>query len=412
MHAVRYKQAIDAYIRERRYDDGARPLRSLVAFSGPLELNGVTYTEALMNGFGEPELPRRFGAIGGASEGGEFGLLVVAEKYQTGFDQPLLHTMYVDKKLAGVKAVQTPSRLNRTAPGKVDTFVLDFANTVEEIQDAFAPFFEATSALVADPNDVYNLQLRVMEARVLDETEMDTAVMALLSGVRTTQARVYASLGLAVDRFKALDAEEQESFRAVLTAYVRAYAFLAQVMTWTDRELERLYLFGKALLAVLPRGEDDPVPPVSDQVDLTHLRISATVEDDNASLTEGSDEAGVVLPGGGVGREAEAPVDRLSILVERLNERFGIGTTEADKLWFEQQRLDVVDDAELRTVAKNNDRDAFVLYLSDKVRSHVARRHGENTKMFDLFFNDSRFSRVVIEYLAETYDELRGGVGA
>lgn len=412
-HAVRYKQAIDAYLSQMGYDGGSRPLRSLVAFSGSLEVDGVLYTESLMNGFGETELPKRFGAVGAdAGEGGEFHLLVVAEKYQTGFDQPLLHTMYVDKKLAGVKAVQTLSRLNRTATGKTDTFVLDFANTTEEIVDAFAPFYETTSALVADPNDIYNLQHRLEEFRLLDETEMDVAVAALLSGQPSQQQIVYAKLGAAVTRFEALEAEDREAFRGVLTSYVRAYAFLAQVMTWTDRELERLYLFGKALLAVLPRGEGDPVPAISDQVELTHLRVAATAEEENASLTEGSDEPGEVLPGSGVGRAADVPLDRLSALVERLNEKFGIGTTEADKIWFEQQRLDVAGDEELRVVALNNDRDAYELVLREKLPHLVASRHGENAKMFDLFFNDPRFAKVVIEYLGESYDHHRKREGA
>ncbi|WP_163541654.1 type I restriction endonuclease subunit R [Occultella kanbiaonis] len=403
-HAVRYKQAIDAYLREQRYDAGPHPLRALVAFSGSLDLDGVSYTEPLMNGFGEAALPKQFGAVGE----GSYHLLVVAEKYQTGFDQPLLHTMYVDKKLAGVKAVQTLSRLNRTAPGKADTFVLDFSNTLEEITDAFAPFFDATAANVADPNDVYNLQLRVMEARVLDEDEMESAVAALLSGKSTQQAVVYAQMGRAVDRFGELDEEDQEEFRSALTGFVRAYAFLVQVMTWTDRELERLYLFGKALVAVLPRGEDDPMPLVSDDVELTHLRISATAEEENAKLAEGDDIPGDVLPGGGAGTAAESPTDRLSVLIERLNDRFGVGMGEADKLWVEQQKADVAADEELRTVALNNDYSAFELVLQASLPKLVAARHAENTKMFDLYFNDPRFQKMLVEYLGGAYAEFRG----
>jgi type I restriction enzyme R subunit len=129
LHAVRYKQAIDDYLRRKGYDTGPHRIAALVAFSGTVidpATPNVSYTEALMNGFGESELPKKFA-------GDDYQVLVVAEKYQTGFDQPLLHTMYVDKKLAGVKAVQTLSRLNRTHPGKTDTFVLDFANRAEDI---------------------------------------------------------------------------------------------------------------------------------------------------------------------------------------------------------------------------------------------------------------------------------------
>jgi type I restriction enzyme R subunit len=402
LHAVRYKQEIDAYITEKGYDSGPRPLRALVAFSGTLsdpDAPEVTYTEPMMNGFGEAELPGRFGSQ-------DYHLLVVAEKYQTGFDQPLLHTMYVDKKLAGVKAVQTLSRLNRTHHGKEDTFVLDFANDVEEIQDAFAPFFESSTAYAAEPNDVYNLQHALMAARVLDVDEMELAVQALLSGQQSRQHVVYAQLGKAVGRFEGLDEDQQGAFRGALTGYVRAYAFLAQIMTWTDRELERLYLFGKALATQLPRSELDPMPLVSDQVQLTHLRTALTAEEENAALSEGSDEPGEVLPGGGRGGQ-DAQVDKLSALIERLNDKFGVGTSDADKLWFEQQRLEALADDELRVVALNNTRDHFDLVMGEKLPQHVAARHGENSKMFDLFFNKPGFRQLVQEYLGELYDEFR-----
>jgi type I restriction enzyme, R subunit len=144
LHAVKYKMAIDAYIERKGYDRGARPLRALVAFSGtvvdPTDGGQVAYTEAMMNAFPESHLPKRF-----ASD--DYQVLVVAEKYQTGFDQPLLHSMFVDKPLSGVKAVQTLSRLNRIHPGKVDTFVLDFANKAEDILEAFKPFYEMSTAL-------------------------------------------------------------------------------------------------------------------------------------------------------------------------------------------------------------------------------------------------------------------------
>ncbi|UZN03068.1 type I restriction endonuclease subunit R [Cellulomonas sp. S1-8] len=402
LHAVRYKQEIDRYIKEKGYDTGPRPLRALVAFSGTLadpDVPEVAYTEPMMNGFGEAELPTRFG-------GKDYHLLVVAEKYQTGFDQPLLHTMYVDKKLAGVRAVQTLSRLNRTHAGKDDTFVLDFANSVEEIQDAFAPFFESSTAFAAEPNDIYNLQHTLMAAHVLDVDEMELAVEALLSGQQSKQQVVYAQLGKTVGRFLELDGDDQDAFRDALTAYLRAYAFLAQIMTWTDRELERLYLFGKALMTQLPRSESDPMPLVSDQVQLTHLRTALTAEEENAALAEGSDDPGEVLPGGGMGGQ-DPILDKLSELVEQLNDKFGVGTTDADKVWFNQQRLEVLADDELRVVALNNDRDHFDLVLRDKLPHHVAARHGENAKMFDLFFNKPGFQKMVIEYLGGVYEEFR-----
>ena len=161
LHAVRYKRAIDAYLDEKGYDD----VRTLVAFSGTVTDDGVDYSEPQMNGgLAETALPTEFA-------GDEYQLLIVAEKYQTGFDQPLLHTMYVDKKLEGVRAVQTLSRMNRIHPGKTDTFVLDFANDTEQIQDAFGPFFEATIAEPTDPNLLYNAAARLDAFGVIDRMQ-------------------------------------------------------------------------------------------------------------------------------------------------------------------------------------------------------------------------------------------------
>ena len=277
LHAVRYKQAIDAYIATKGYDSGPSRIAALVAFSGavvdPTDA-AVSYTEAMMNGFGEGQLPKRF-----ASD--DYQVLVVAEKYQTGFDQPLLHTMYVDKKLAGVKAVQTLSRLNRMHAGKTDTFVLDFANKAEEIQDAFEPFFEQSSAAPTDPNLLYTLERTIADGHVIHPDEQRAAVDALLAGGSANQKIIYANVNPAVSRFDELDDDSQDVFREALKAFVRAYSFLAQVMPWTDRDLESLYFYGRALLPLLPTAANDPLPQISDAVLLTHLRTEAQGEEEN-----------------------------------------------------------------------------------------------------------------------------------
>ncbi len=203
LHAVRYKLAIDVYIAEKGYDD----VRTLVAFSGAVEDDGGPYTEPQMNGgLAESALPAEFAGDG-------YQLLIVAEKYQTGFDQPLLHTMYVDKKLEGVKAVQTLSRLNRIYPGKTDTFVLDFANDTEQIQDGFAPFFEATIAEPTDPNLLYNAAARVDEFAVIDREESAAFTAAFLGSSGAANAALYAKLDPAIERYAALeDDDRREAF--------------------------------------------------------------------------------------------------------------------------------------------------------------------------------------------------------
>ena len=407
LHAVRYKQAIDDYIAKKGYDKGAHPLRALVAFSGSLsdpDAPAVTYTEAMMNGFGEAQLPKRFA-------GDEFQVLVVAEKYQTGFDQPLLHTMYVDKKLAGVKAVQTLSRLNRIHPDKADTFVLDFANSAEEIQDAFRPFFETATAAPTDPNILYALQHTIEAAQVIHPAERTAAVEALLSGEPKQQAVVYANLDPAVARYTDLDEGEQVKVADALQSYVRAYAFLAQVMPWTERELEELYLYGKALLPLLPRQPGDPLPQLSEAVLLTHLRNEVTASERNLSLNEGDATPGHAFAGGGKGKQVDQPTDHLSVIIGKINEAFGMNLTDADRIWFEQQKQTVLENDDARVVALNNDFDQFRIVLEKLAEDMIIDRHQANGMLFNAYFEKPGFREALLEYLGEAYHEIRRAGG-
>jgi type I restriction enzyme, R subunit len=404
LHAVRYKQAIDDYIRKQGYDTGRGRIAALVAFSGTVidpSQPGVAYTESLMNGFSEGQLPKQFA-------GDDYQVLVVAEKYQTGFDQPLLHTLYVDKKLAGVRAVQTLSRLNRTYPDKADTFVLDFANSAEEIQHAFAPFFEQSAAAPTDPNLLYALQRTITDAQVIHPDEQAAAVEALLAGGSVRQRVVYANLNPAVDRFGLLDEDSQEDFRQALKSYVRAYSFLAQVMPWTERDLESLYLYARALQPLLPTAADEPLPQISDSVLLTHLRTEARGESADLSLTSGSDEPGVALPGGGIGKIYESPMTKLSELIANLNDKFGMNLGDADVIWVEQSKQVVMDDAELKVVALNNDREQYQVVLEKRAEDLILDRHEANGELFSAFFEKPGVRAAFLKYLADSYDEFRG----
>jgi len=403
LHAVRYKQAIDTYIQKMGYTSGPGALATLVAFSGTVtdpDQPTVSYTEPLMNGFGEGQLPKRFA-------GAEYQVLIVAEKYQTGFDQPLLHTMYVDKKLAGVRAVQTLSRLNRTHPGKSDTFVLDFANQAEDIQTAFEPFFEETTATPTDPNLLYNLETTIKQAAVIHPDELAAAVQALLAGGSPNQKTIYANLTPAVTRFTDLDEDDQTVFRDAVNHYIRAYSFLAQVMPWTDRDLESLYLYGRALLSLLPKAPDDPLPQISDAVLLTHLRTEARGQEENLSLATGSTEPGTALPGGGTGKEYESPLEKLSQLILDMNERFGMNLTDADKVWFEQQLQAIKEDERLRVVALDNDRDQYRVVLDKFAEDAIVDRHEANGELFGAFFAKPEFRQALLDYLAGSYDQIR-----
>ena len=230
LHAVRYKLALDAYLSEHGH-----PFKALVAFSGTVDDGGEPYTEARMNGIPETRTARAF-------EASDYRFLVVANKFQTGFDQPLLHTMYVDKKLGGVNAVQTLSRLNRTHPEKQDTMVLDFANEADGIKAAFEPYYETTLLSEAtDPNLLYEIQSRLEAFPVYEQSDVD-AFARVYFDPKVKQDRLYAVLDSVVRRFGGLHEDERQGFRGQLTDYVRLYAFLAQVLTFADAELEKLYV--------------------------------------------------------------------------------------------------------------------------------------------------------------------------
>ena len=233
LHAVRYKQEFDRYTTKHGYND----IKTLVAFSGTVndpDVAGVSYTEPDMNRqpngkpLREKELPDKFASP-------EYHVLIVAEKYQTGFNQAMLHTMYVDKRLDGVQAVQTLSRLNRTCPGKEDTFVLDFLNKEEDILEAFKPYYEQTNiGEHADPRQLYELQAKMEAQHFYHAPEVEAFCKVFFKNKATKTPSDHAMINVAVDpavrRFKELDEEAQEEFRELLVAFRHLYSFLSQII--------------------------------------------------------------------------------------------------------------------------------------------------------------------------------------
>lgn len=392
--AVQMARAIKSYIADREYHTKYPDLGVLVAFSGSLTYEGEETTEAKENG-GIPEsaLPKAFAYTraddkstrSGGKGQQEYRILVVAEKYQTGFDQPLLTTMYVNKKLKGISAVQTLSRLNRTADRKAqsDLAVLDFANEAEDIQEAFRPYFEEAMTLPSDPNLLYTAQSRVMSVPILTEREMQEFVEAYLAAEEKAagsqakweklHAELYRHLSPAVARFTALvdsddedDQESAEDFRADLNDYVRKYGFLAQIVPYRDADLERLYLYGRHLLNRLPRRADGGVD-VGD-IDLSHMRVEQTGEHDLGLTAEGP----AMMPGfgDGTGGAQEQEKSLLSELIERFNERFGTEFTEQDVI---VPFNEAMEDPKVRLAAvANNDPDNFGVVFDDVFEDKMA----------------------------------------
>ena len=235
-HAVRMWRQLTSYITDQGYDLGV-----LVAFSD--EIEGLTESKA--NGFSDTQTAEKF-------DTDDYRIMVVAEKFQTGFDQPKLAAMYVDKTLTGLAAVQTLSRLNRIHPDKTGTFVLDFVNDPDQIRDSFATYHGMTVAPPTDPNLMFDTRQALDEFHVLDAGEIERAVTLLLGDGKHDQ--IHAALQPAVDRFFALEEEDQDAFRDALTRFVRTYAFAAQIVMFTNPGLERDYQYYRALASSHPPG--------------------------------------------------------------------------------------------------------------------------------------------------------------
>ena len=395
--AVKYKLAFDRYIK----DNGYGGIRSLVAFSGSVEDPddpGSAYTEVAMNdGLAESELPETF-------EREDYRVLLVAEKYQTGFDQPLLQTMYVVKRLAGVQAVQTLSRLNRVAPGKARTFVLDFANEEDDIYQAFKPYYEATPVGEnADPHQLSELQHKLLGWAIFAPDDVNAFAEVWYRSKRDHSASDHrvmnAVLDAVVARFCDREEAEQEEFRGQLTAYRNLYAFLSQIIPYQDSELEKFYAFVRNLLSKLPPPGDGQAFVLDDEVALRYFRLQQMTE---GSIDLGTGEAYPLKGPTDVGTSAvrEEPVP-LSSLVEKLNERFGTDFTEADQLFFDQITASAEENEKIVEAARANNLPNFSAFLERMLDELFIDRMENNEDIFSRVMTDKEFRSAAHEHLAE-----------
>ena len=379
-HALRYWQRLNAYIAKAGYAD----LKALVAFSGELEVDGVVWTEATANGFAETELPRRFDTE-------DYRLLVVAEKYQTGFDQPKLVAMYVDKKLAGLQAVQTLARLNRTCPDKDRTFVLDFQNTTEEIKTAFAPYFEVTALEErTDLNQIYDLEQRISASTYIDRAEVERFAERFFKGDLAAQDRLAleGTVRLAVHRF-GLDEDEaqREEFRQLLKSFQRFYGFVAQVVALNDPWLEKLFVYSSWLARLLP-SRDVPADIVitEDMLDLSAFKLQQD-EEGSASLAAGEGTALDPITEFGANPYTEEEEKSLSQIIESFNERHGTQFSREDFLRFERVKRDVMDD-EMTEMMRNNPADVVYDAFARAFFQRIARMFQQDNEMRNIVMTD------------------------
>ena len=406
LEAVRYKQSFDQYIKAKGY-----AIKSLVAFSGQVQddkLPGVSYTEEGMNdGLRAKELPERFATA-------EFQVLLVAEKYQTGFDQPLLHTMYVDKRLAGIQAVQTLSRLNRIHPLKDDTFVLDFVNDREEIREAFKTYYEgAEIGDAVEPARLYAIkgELDVAGIYLAEEVVRFSEVYFKPKQKQSPldHQTMNAALDPAVSRFKARmddDADEAELWRGKLQAFLNLYGFLSQVIPYQDSDLERLYVFLRHLSTKLPRRSSGEGYQFDDEVKLEYYRLQK-ISEGSIALKDGEGRKldGPTEVGSGALHEQPVP---LSQLIDVVNDRFGTDFNQADQLFFDQIVEAAMADDGLRRAAAVNPGDKFELLFKNVLEKLFVDRMDQNEDIFVRFMNDAPFQKVVTAWMAEeAYRRLR-----
>lgn len=407
LEAVRYKRAFDAYIRAKGYGW----IKTLVAFSGEVQdsdVPGEVFTEMRLNGgIKESELPEQFDTP-------DYQVLLVAEKYQTGFDQPLLHSMYVDKRLAGIQAVQTLSRLNRMHPLKEDTFVLDFVNDREEIRSAFKQFYEgALFGEEAEPNQMYAIKAELDAAGIYRQEEVDRFV-AVYFKPRERQSpadhqALNAVIDPAVDRFKSLlasDEERAELLRSKLGAFRNLYAFLSQVIPYQDSDLEKLYTYLRLLSPKLPTRDSVSQYHFDDEVRLAYYRLQK-ISEGSISLKSGQADPldGPSAVGSGRARDEEV---RLSRLIDVMNDRFGTDFTDADQLFFDQIIEAALGDATLREAATANPEDKFSLLFAGMLDTLFIERMEQNEDIFARFMNEKEFKRVVAEWVSRAvYGRLR-----
>ncbi len=412
LHAVRYKEEFDNYIKEKEYTD----IKTIVAFSGKVIYDAYPegVTEVELNGFKEKELPKKFAS-------NEYQLLLVADKYQTGFDQPLLHTMYVDKKLSGVKCVQTLSRLNRMHTGKEDTFILDFTNETEDILNSFQPYYELTTVEnTTDPNQLYDLKSEIEKGQIIWDSEVDSFCNVFFKSTKVLsvkeQGKLNAFIDPAVDRFKQLPEENtkddvigteitQDNFKHALQTFTRLYSFLTQIMPFTDVELEKLFTYARFLLKKLPRKYGNDRFKLGDEVSLEYYRLQRVAEQN--IVLESKGEYGLDgIDGAGI-RMSKEEQEALSEIINVLNNRFGTEFNEADKLFFDQIEAELIADDKLSEQAKNNSLSNFKFGFEDAFMDKLIARMEQNQDIFTKMMDDNDFGGLVKDYmLKKVYGRL------
>jgi len=372
LHAVRYKRKFDDIMREMKLPYGA-----LIAFSGTVTdaETGMDYTKENMNNLG--------GRIGitDAFKLPQHRILIVANMYQTGFDEPLLHTMFVDKKLGGTNTVQTLSRLNRTAPGKDNTMILDFVNDPEMIQNDFQYFYGSNYMEKddeTDPNSLYDLLEKIEAGHFIYKNDVE-AFANIFFRKTNNQEKLQPILNQIVKRFTAeLESDQQTDIKVHIKSFIRVYRFLSQIITFADVELEKNYVLLTALYKKLPYTKDPLPTEVLEEVDLESYKLQHQFT--SSISLESSDTAIKGMTPGGGGTKIIDEIEWLTKIIKILNETFGVDLKEEDKIDFERMKDNIYSNDELMQFfnpqnTKDNIKDKFFEVIDNELLSFI------NTKL-------------------------------
>ena len=382
--AIQYFQAIRAYLAERK-----SPYRAIVAFSGEHEFQGAKVTEASLNGFPSKDIPDEI-------EKEPFRFLICADKFQTGYDQPLLHTMYVDKALSGIKAVQTLSQLNRAHPQKHDAFVLDFMNDTETIRSSFETFYRTTVLSdETDPNKLHDLKAALDDYRVYQQSQIDAFVELYLSGA--DRDRLDPILDACVALYNSeLDENGQVDFKGKAKAFTRTYSFISSILTYMNADWEKLSIFLSFLTPKLPAPrEDDLSIGILEAIDMDSYRVEklatqhVQLADENAEIDP--------VPTDGGGRKPEPELDRLSNIIRSFNDLFGnIAWEDTDRI----RRLialeipkKVAADVEYQNAMQNSDKQNARIEHDKALAGVIIGLMKDDTELFRQFSDNPEFKR-------------------
>jgi len=382
LHCVKYKLEFD-----KQMEEMGLPYRSLVGFSGTVHEpdNHQDYTESSMNGIPESQTEESL-------KDPKFRILIVNNKFQTGFDEPMLHTMYVDKKFGGLQCVQTLSRLNRTMKGKTDTFVLDFVNDPQVVQDSFQPYYEGTILEEeTDPNQLYTIQDQIQDFNLFNQDDVERYVETFYDDDIPLE-KLQGILDSTVINWKELDEENREVFRSHLYSFIRLYGYISQVITFKDIELEKLFIFLRGLSKKLPRRDGEKLTDILSSIDLEYFKIEKKFTS-NIELEEGDTTVTGIGEGDPKGSDEEEK-DLLSHIIEILNDSFDGDFDDEDKVNFERVRQKVYENDDLMKVmkgdnSKTNKKDKFdqtidsiLLTLVDKNLDFYKKMSDKNRNQF------------------------------